>query len=89
MTAHCIAGAYHTFADDGFACATMQNGIQTGDGTLSIPLYVRKQDTSEEKGKYAGNGLQEIAIAWGHNSNKVRISIPLSIKMLLDERDKV
>jgi type I restriction enzyme M protein len=64
-----IADAYHAFKDvEGFAKVASLADIRANEGNLSIPLYVRGKNVSNEKGEYATNGLRDAVKAWKASS---------------------
>jgi len=71
-----IADAYHAFKDiEGFAKVAILDEIRANDGNLSIPLYVRGNAVSDEKGEYAADGLKDTIMAWVTSSRSLENSI--------------
>jgi len=67
-----IANAYHEFEEStGFTKVASLDEIHRNDGNLSIPLYVRGNSLSEEKGEYKTNGIHEAVQSWEESSKKL------------------
>jgi type I restriction-modification system DNA methylase subunit len=67
---------------EGFAKVASLADIRANDGNLSIPLYVRGKNVSDEKGEYAVDGLKSAIQAWDESSNKLNEAISGLFKML-------
>jgi len=78
-----VADAYHAFKDvEGFAKVASLADIRANDGNLSIPLYVRGKNISDEKGEYAADGLNMAVKAWKKSSDKLNEAINGLLKTL-------
>ena len=68
-----VADADHAFKDiEGFAKVASLEDIRANHGNLSIPLYVRGQIVSDEKGEYSTHELREAVRAWEESSIKLQ-----------------
>ena len=80
-----VPDTYHAFKDvEGFAKVASLADIRANDGNLSIPLYVRGKAVSEDKGKYAVNGLKDAVQAWKESSNQLQPTVTELLKTLKD-----
>ncbi|MBI3163637.1 MAG: N-6 DNA methylase [Chloroflexi bacterium] len=71
-----VADAYHAFKDvEGFAKVASLADIRANDSNLSIPLYVRGKNVSDEKGEYAVDGLKAAIHAWDESAEELHIKV--------------
>jgi type I restriction enzyme M protein len=69
--------AYQDFADeDGFAAVATLDDIARQNGNLSIPLYVKRLDTAEER------DLEEVVAAWRTSASDLRTAAGDLFKLL-------
>ena len=78
-----VADAYHAFKDvEGFAKVASLADIRANDGNLSIPLYVRGKNVSDEKSEYAADGLKGTIKDWEESSSELQVKIEDLLKIL-------
>ena len=84
-----VADAYHAFKDvEGFAKVASLADIRANDGNLSIPLYVRGKNVSDDKGVYAADGLKAAVKTWEESSSELQVKIEGLLKILKVDKGK-